>query len=211
MRANGMLAGVFLTLCIAALGQARPQDVTTEIRVEKKTIAYPVEYEFSRTVGPGRLVKVRNGESGEVRNVYQVTLKDGKPVSKELLRSEKEPAVSALFYMGREGYQPSRHKFTRGRVLNMEATAYDPSPRTIGPGATGRTATGMKAKFGVVAVDPRVIPLGSLVYVEGYGFAIASDKGSAIKGNKIDLCYASRSTALAFGRRTVKVHVLRNP
>ena len=211
MRAKGVLAAVGLAFLVSASGQARPQDVRTEIRVEKESIAYKVEYEFSRTVGPGRLVKIRNGEPGEVRTVYQVTLNDGKPVGKELLRVEKDAPVSALFYMGRDGFQPSRHKFTRGRVISMSATAYDPSPRTIGPGATGRTATGMKAKYGVVAVDPRVIPLGSLVYVEGYGFAIASDKGSAIKGNKIDLCYASRSTALAFGRRTVKVHVLRAP
>jgi 3D (Asp-Asp-Asp) domain-containing protein len=47
------------------------------------------------------------------------------------------------------------------------------------------------------------------VYVEGYGFAIACDTGGAIKGNKIDLCFNSRSTALRHGRRTVRVHVLK--
>ena len=91
----------------------------------------------------------------------------------------------------------------------MEASAYDPSPATIGPGATGRTAMGLRATYGHVAVDPRVIKMGTKVFVEGYGFAIASDKGSAIKGNRIDLCFDSRSTALAFGRKKVKVHVLR--
>jgi 3D (Asp-Asp-Asp) domain-containing protein len=109
--------------------------------------------------------------------------------------------------MGPEGYASSRHKFERGRVLIMSASAYDPSPQTI-PGTTGRTATGLRAGYGVVAVDPRVIPLRSLVYVEGYGFAIAADTGGAIKGNRIDLCYDSRSTALRFGRKRVRVHIL---
>jgi 3D (Asp-Asp-Asp) domain-containing protein len=93
----------------------------------------------------------------------------------------------------------------------MEATAYDPSPRTIGPGATGRTKNGMIARFGVVAVDPKVIPLGTLLFVEGYGFAIAADIGGGIRGKEIDLCFNERSTALAFGRRMVRVHVFGRP
>jgi 3D (Asp-Asp-Asp) domain-containing protein len=53
-----------------------------------------------------------------------------------------------------------------------------------------------------------VIKLGTYVYVEGYGFAIAADTGGAIKGNRIDLCFNSRREALNFGRKTVKVHIL---
>jgi 3D (Asp-Asp-Asp) domain-containing protein len=87
----------------------------------------------------------------------------------------------------------------------MSASAYDPNPR----GGTGRTSLGHRAKFGHVAVDPKVIPLGSLLYIEGYGFALASDTGGAIKGNRIDLCYNSRAQAFQFGRRKVKVHVLK--
>ena len=66
----------------------------------------------------------------------------------------------------------------------------------------------MALGYGVVAVDPRVIPLKSLVYVEGYGFAIAADTGGAIKGKRIDLCYPSRAMAKRFGRRNVRVHLL---
>ena len=139
---------------------------------------------------------------------YTVHFKEGKPVSKDLVSKKVVAAVDEVVLMGNEGFQTSRHKFERGRVLTMNASAYDPSPITI-PGTCGRTAMGLRAGYGVVAVDPRVIPLGSLVYVEGYGFAIAADTGGAIKGNRIDLCYDLRTTALQFGRKKVKVHVLR--
>lgn len=180
-----------------------------EIRVESKPIPTTVEYQFSRLVGPGRIQKENPGKPGEVRRTYQVIRKNGKPVAKKLIKEERIEPTPTLFLMGKSGYTTSRSSFGRGRVLVMEATAYDPSPATIGPGATGRTAMGLRATYGHVAVDPRVIKMGTKVFVEGYGFAIASDKGSAIKGNKIDLCFDSRATALAFGRKKVKVHVLR--
>ena len=89
-------------------------------------------------------------------------------------------------------------------VMSMEATAYLP---TDGSGA-GITATGIRATYGVVAVDPRVIPLGTKVYIPGYGVALAADTGGAIKGYKIDLCMESYSECMRFGRRNVTVYVL---
>ena len=80
-------------------------------------------------------------------------------------------------------------------------------------GCTGRTSTGfnLKANPGakVIAVDPSVIPLGSKVYVEGYGYAVASDTGSAIKGNKIDVFVPSKSAAYQWGNKRVKIRVLK--
>lgn len=67
--------------------------------------------------------------------------------------------------------------------LNVWATSYDPNCR----GCSTFTSIGLKAGYGVVAVDPKVIPLRSKVYIPGYGVAIAGDTGGAIKGNKIDL------------------------
>ena len=90
-------------------------------------------------------------------------------------------------------------------VMAMEATAYLP---TDGSGA-GITATGIPATYGVAAVDPSVIPLGSRLYIPGYGEAIAADTGSAIYGYKIDLCMESYDQAMQFGRRTITVYVLR--
>lgn len=91
-----------------------------------------------------------------------------------------------------------------GHVLIMVATGYSPQE----PGLTDSTATGLRAQHGVIAVDPRVIPLGTRVNVEGYGNAIAGDTGSAIKGNRIDLCFDTLAECNSYGKRTVKVEIL---
>lgn len=95
-----------------------------------------------------------------------------------------------------------------GKVIRMEATGYGPDCA----GCSGYTATGMDVRSGkqkVVAVDPSVIPLGTRVWVEGYGEAIAADTGGAIKGNKIDLLFKSEAYARNhWGRRTVTVKIL---
>ncbi|MFT8390691.1 MAG: peptidoglycan-binding protein [Sporolactobacillus sp.] len=79
-------------------------------------------------------------------------------------------------------------------------------------GCSGVTATGINLLQNpdarVVAVDPSVIPLGTKLYVEGYGYAVAADTGGAIKGQKIDLFFNNNSEALTWGRRTVKVRIL---
>ena len=94
----------------------------------------------------------------------------------------------------------------------MNASAYTAGYESTGkrPGDKGYgiTASGTKAVKGTVAVDPRVIPLGSKLYVEGYGYATAQDTGSAIKGNKIDLFYDSLYEAKKFGRKNLTVYVL---
>lgn len=77
---------------------------------------------------------------------------------------------------------------------------------------TGITATGINLKKNpnqkVISVDPKVIKLGSKVYVPGYGYAIAGDTGGAIKGNKIDVFIPSQKAALIWGRKTVKIQIL---
>jgi peptidoglycan DL-endopeptidase CwlO len=69
----------------------------------------------------------------------------------------------------------------------------------------GRTASGLPVGPGIVAVDPAVIPLGTRMFVPGYGPAIAADVGSAITGAMIDLWFATRAQARAWGRRTVSI------
>jgi 3D (Asp-Asp-Asp) domain-containing protein len=98
------------------------------------------------------------------------------------------------------------------RKITMNASAY-----TAGYGCTGKhpcdpwygiTATGRRVQPGIVSVDPTVIPLGTYLYVEGYGFSIAADVGGAIKGYKIDLFHERIEDALAFGRRNLTVYIL---
>ena len=94
------------------------------------------------------------------------------------------------------------------KIISMEATAYTDDIASQGKWI-GQTATGMKPQVGVVAVDPKIIPLGTKLYVEGYGEAIAGDTGGAIKGNRIDLFMATRGQAMKYGRRkNVKVRIL---
>ncbi len=199
---------VLLVLCAIALGRQSKTQSNTVDKTVTLTVPSRVQFEFSDSLGAGRLLKKEKGSPGFVRQTFRITLKNGKPVGKTLLKEERREPEAALFLMGRAGFAASRGSFVRHKVLSMSATGYDASPATIGRGATGRTATGRHAEYGVVAVDPRVIRLNTIVYVEGYGFALACDKGGAIKGNRIDLCYDSRSTALRFGRKQVRVHVL---
>ncbi|MFS0781623.1 LysM peptidoglycan-binding domain-containing protein [Bacillus sp. 1P06AnD] len=95
-----------------------------------------------------------------------------------------------------------------GKSMTVTATAYTADC----PGCSGVTATGINLKSNpnakVIAVDPSVIPLGTKVYVEGYGYAVAGDTGGAIKGNKIDIHVPSEGAAASWGVRTVNIQIL---
>jgi len=97
---------------------------------------------------------------------------------------------------------------TAAKEITVEASAYTASCE----GCTGITATGINLKTNpnakVISVDPAVIPLGSKVYVEGYGEAIAGDTGGAIKGNRIDVFFPSQQDAINFGVKKLKVTIL---
>ncbi|WP_270278902.1 peptidoglycan-binding protein [Veillonella parvula] len=90
------------------------------------------------------------------------------------------------------------------KVLTMEASGYSSQD----PGNGKYTATGSRLRKGLVSVDPKLIPLGTRLYIEGYGYAVADDVGGAIKGHRIDLAFDSRAEALQFGRQSVKVYIL---
>ncbi len=93
--------------------------------------------------------------------------------------------------------------------FTVSASAYTASCK----GCSGITRTGLNLKknpgLKVIAVDPRVIKLGTKVYVEGYGYAVAGDIGSAIKGKKIDVFIPTKSAALRWGRKNVKIKILK--
>lgn len=127
--------------------------------------------------------------------------------------SNLEPAVKAE--AGGEVSQSEKNEEPKkeqakvvGRTLTVEATAYT----AYCAGCSGVTATGVNLKENpnakVIAVDPNVIPLGTKVYVEGYGFAVAADTGGAIVGNKIDVHLATKDQAFSWGRRTVDITIV---
>lgn len=176
------------------------------LEIEKTPAA--VRYVFDRTVGRGRVIKVSDGVEGRTYTRFAQVLLHGKLVSEAVAKRTVVPPEPAVFHMGPSGYATSRGAFTRAKVAVMESTAYTPSAGR-GARATFRTRTGRRAQYGVVAVDPRVIPLHTLLFVEGYGFAVAADTGGAIKGNIIDVCLPTEAECRQWGRRQVTVHVFR--
>ena len=177
---------------------------------ETESIPYETEKVETNDLYVGETKVQQKGEKGTLKKTYSVTYVNGEESERKLLSEEvtKEP-VNKIVLVGtkvksnflKTSSTPKNYK----KVIAMTATAYS---------AGGYTASGIPAEWGVVAVDPKVIPLGTRVYVETadgkyiYGTAIAADTGGAIKGNKIDICVNTRAEAYAFGRRTVNVYIL---
>lgn len=91
-----------------------------------------------------------------------------------------------------------------GRSMLVAATAYS----RFDPGLSNHTASGTLVRRGVIAVDPAVIPMGTRVFIPGYGEAVAEDVGSAICGHTIDIAFDTAEEAIQFGRRTVEIFIL---
>ena len=96
-----------------------------------------------------------------------------------------------------------------GQTFIMESTAYSSDPAdALGGGTVTATGQNLLTNPMAVAVDPNVIPLGTRLYVEGYGEAIASDTGGAIKGNIVDVHFSTYEQCIQWGRRQVKETIL---
>lgn len=176
-----------------------------------KNYERPVEAQVIRqrddTMAVGQEEVVQQGTAGVESVEEEVFYQDGKEIKRQILnQKEIKKMVPTIIKVGsREAVvETSRGTVRYREVLTMEASAYLP---TDGDGR-GITATGMVARRGVVAVDPDVIPLGSRLYIPGYGMAIAADTGGAISGNRIDLLMDSYSEAMEFGRQSIEVYVL---
>lgn len=149
---------------------------------------------------------MEDGEDGTKKVTLRLHFADGVEVSaqpiSEVVTEKSKPQI--INVGTRDTVETSRGAMRFSRIEHMEASAYLPTDGS----PEGLTATGISAGRGIVAVDPHVIPLGTRVYVPGYGVALAADVGGAIVGNKIDLCVEDYSEAMRFGRRSVKVYVL---
>ena len=103
-----------------------------------------------------------------------------------------------------KGSKSSVNTGSYGRVLYVEATAYSPQD----PGLSLYTARGNLVTYGIISVDPNVIPLGTRVYIPGYGEAVADDTGGAIVGNRIDIAFDTHEEALRFGRQSIEIYII---
>ncbi|TYP57576.1 ubiquitin-like domain-containing protein [Thermosediminibacter litoriperuensis] len=184
-----------------------PADIKV-IRVEEKVVEEVKKIPFKtvtkvdNNLPMGQTKLVQKGEEGQEKLITRIRLEDGKVVEKTTERVTLKPAKPEIVLKGglmlasRGGVE-----FAYTKKLKMLATAYTHTGN--------RTATGTMPRVGVVAVDPGVIPLGTELYVEGYGFARAEDTGGSIKGNRIDLFVETESLARRFGRRWVTVYILK--
>ncbi|MPN34235.1 Cell wall-binding protein YocH [bioreactor metagenome] len=156
--------------------------------------------------------------NADVKKVVETALRDQveKEVSKQIAPYQEQLNTLSAFFNGGSNLTPSSVSNSDSltgapdnyrRVIDMTATAYAPGPLDNGKW-NNLTYVGGTVKKGVVAVDPRVIPMGTKLWVEGYGQAVAEDQGSAIKGNRIDLAFNDRQDALDYGIQKVKVYVL---
>jgi 3D (Asp-Asp-Asp) domain-containing protein len=118
--------------------------------------------------------------------------------------SASEMAALKAKLAGRSLKPPTRYT----KKVVFEATAFAPNTWDGHSFIDDATASGMKAEYGVVAVDPKVIALGTRLFIEGYGYAIAGDTGGAIRGRRIDLCFGTYEECVKFGRRKVTVYIL---
>ncbi|EOH90702.1 hypothetical protein UAS_00431 [Enterococcus asini ATCC 700915] len=130
-------------------------------------------------------------------------------VAKEKEAAEKQAAEEAAAAEAAEQEAATSSTPAGGRTITMESTAYSSDPGdALGGGSVTATGQNLLTNPMAVAVDPSVIPLGTRLYVEGYGEAYAVDTGSAIQGNIIDVHFSTAAQCYSWGRRTVQVTIL---
>ena len=177
--------------------------VTTDVAVEEITTDYQLRYEADYSMSIGKTEVVQEGSAGKVQNTYEVVLIDGEEASRTLTETavlqEKQDRVIA-YGMNISSGIPSGLQY-KTKISGVRAVSYYFS-------GTPRGAYGLPCTYGTCAVDKDVIPLGSLLYIEGYGYAIANGVGTAIKGNTVDLYMEDLRQCGAWGARTVNVYVI---
>ena len=205
------------------------RDILTEQAVEP--VAYEIREEENSAKPQGHKALLQEGAEGERVTFYEVLLEEGVEISRRVTGSvvtidpadeiweigtaaPKPPPKAHEPIVLQEAnpgilVMPDGTEIGYSRMLEVTATAYTTEGRSHKTNALGRVA-----RVGTIAVDPRVIPLKSMVYVESangawvYGIAVCEDTGGVIKGNKIDLFFDTRAECFQFGVKKAKIYVL---
>ncbi len=171
--------------------------------VEEVDIPFVTTYAPDYSLQIGKTAETQAGVIGREKQTFEVTYIDGVESARELkesvtLKEKKDHVISYGTYMN---FSTPAGLSYKQKISDVKAVSYyySGNPR----GSYGKPCT-----YGTVAVDPRVIPLGSLLYIEGYGYAIANDTGSAIKGNVIDVYMEYGPQCYKWGARTVDVYII---
>lgn len=185
--------------------------VNTQQVKEEKPIAFDTVTQKDDTMGTDETQVIQPGVTGSKEVVSNVIYEDGKEVARNVVSEVvKSAPITAIVKVGTLGVVNANRG---GRVvyknkIRVNATAYTADLNF------GITASGTRVKrdangYSSIAVDPRVIPLGSKLYIPQYGYGIAEDTGGAIKGNRIDLFFASESECENWGIQGVDVYILK--
>ena len=213
---------------VPVFGTVRVVRVREEERIEFETLPFQTQVVKLPGLTPGARITLRSGLDGLRQRTILTTIENGEESGQQvrqdtLVRTPlteivAEPALSVSSIgvpgaglLGLDTHGPPPGLNAR-RVVKMVSTAYDPGPESTGkrPGDPGYgiTATGVRFAPGIVAIDPRVIPFFTRVWVPGYGFGVAADTGSDIQGYRVDLGFSTYWEAIQWGRRAVNVYVL---
>lgn len=208
--------------------------VEKETDLIEENIDFKTEKQEDPTLVKGKEKVISEGKAGTVVKTFEVTKENGEEVNRELKNEEiKVASENRVVAIGTKDPEPPKQELvtlaskTKSKssaqetetnsstsssdeeILYMNATAFSAKCT----GCSGVTATGIDLNndpnLKVIAVDPSVIPLGTKVWVEGYGNAIAGDTGGAIKGNRIDVHVPTREDANRYGWKKVQVKILK--
>ncbi len=189
------------------------QPVHTESRftqkLEEQTDVIPkkVVYQDDPETEAGIDKTLDEGEDGKEVTIIKITFADGVEYEREIVSSETILAKDKKILRGTKivwkNLDTPDGEIKYWKKMRVYATHYDQHC----PGCNEWTAIGMRAGKGVIAVDPKVIPMRSKVYIPGYGQAIAGDTGGAIKGNIIDLGFEDARTA-GWSAKFVDIYLL---
>lgn len=209
-----VLIGILLVIFFLITGFVYKEKATVVSGITKqyeqtvnKEIGIQTIIEPDPTMAKGEQKIIQEGHAGQVSIKERVYLQGDKIIrTKELSSKVIKDMVPKIIKEGtREKIvQTSRGNVRYSKFLKMNATAYTASDGN----GDGITASGIPATRGIVAVDPEVIPLGTRLYIPGYGEALAADTGGAIQGNRIDLVVDSYGEAVNFGRQDIDVYIL---
>lgn len=183
--------------------------VETKDVVEKQVIDFDTIVEKNGDLDKSVKNVKTEGANGEKEITYQVSYKDGVESSRKVKSTKviSEPK-NKVVVQGTGTVYASRGASVSGKKqITCSTTAYSGGGVT----SSGRKPSRVEGGLSTIAVDPTVIPMGSKVYIEGYGYAVAADTGSGIKGNKIDLYFNSDKETRDWGRRKVQLTIVADP
>ena len=208
--------------------------IGAQLRKTNRAIPAELRYQPTTRIPAGAKSTIQEAKAGTLEITERVWTRDGQITKRELVsqRIAAQPRHKIIALGVSSNILPSNvrpHKryalayrggtprdrmlapadprtFAPVKSMMVLATGYSAGPAG---GAIGNwTATGVRCTYGAVAVDPRLIPLGSKLYIEGYGYGFACDTGGAIKGKHIDLAFNSPGAAMRHGKKQVKVWIL---